>query len=465
MTELFADRALLPDGWAADVMLRWDGAGRLIEVTPDAGAIANGTPRAPGPVVPGMTNLHSHSFQRAMAGRAETRGDPARTGGDESFWTWREAMYRLALRLEPDDAAVIARHLAVECLVRGYTGICEFHYLHRDPKGAAYDDPATMSLAVVSGLREAGIAVTHLPVLYSRGGFDDAPLDPRQMRFKGSPKSMLAVVERVRDAFAGDPGVRVGLAPHSVRAAPPKAIAEAVRALAKLDETAPIHIHIAEQEKEVADCLAATGHRPVTLLSETVGIDARWCLVHATHLDAAEIALMAQSGAVAGLCPMTEANLGDGLFPITAYLEAGGRLGVGSDSHVSRDPTRELALLEYGVRLIEKRRNRLASPESPSVGGTLWPLAAAGGGQAAGRKTGRIEVGAAADLVALDREHPDIAERQGDQVLDGWLFAADSNPVEDVYVGGVRVVAESHHAHQVEARTAYRRLLARLYQD
>ncbi len=460
MTELFASVALLSDGWARDVLLRWDGDGYLTEVT--VGADPGRVTHAPGPVVPAMTNLHSHAFQRAMAGRAEFRGHGAK-GAEDSFWTWREAMYRLALTVTPEDLRTIARQLAVECLKRGYGAICEFHYLHRDPSGEAYDDPAEMSTACLTGLQEAGIAATHLPVLYARGGFGDTPLGAEQRRFAGTPDEMLEIVSRLAKRHAADREVAVGLAPHSLRAAPVEMIREAVAGLDAIDGSAPIHIHIAEQEKEVADCHAATGRRPVELLLDEVGPDGRWCLVHATHLDEDEVARLAASGAVAGLCPTTEANLGDGLFPLGPYLAAGGHLGIGSDSQVGRDPARELALLEYGVRLTDRRRNRAANRETPSVGGMLWRKAAEGGARAAGRTSGRIAVGYKADLVALDDQHADIVGRSDDQILDGWIFAADASPVEDVWVAGTQVVSEGRHALEVEAAAAYRRCLARLF--
>ncbi|MBP5857767.1 formimidoylglutamate deiminase [Marivibrio halodurans] len=459
MTELFAERALLADGWARDVLITWDEGGHITGLRP--GADPGRAPRAPGPILPGMTNLHGHAFQRAMAGRAETRG-PSHAGED-SFWTWRETMYDLALALQPEDARIIARHLAIECLKRGYTALCEFHYLHHDTDGHAYADPAEMSLATVGGLRESGIAVTHLPVLYARGGFGEAPLGDRQRRFHTTPETILEIVRRTAARHGTDPLVRVGLAPHSLRAAPVEMIAEAVDGLDDIDDAAPIHIHVAEQEKEVADCLATHGARPVSWLLDRVAVDGRWCLVHATHLDGSETRALAARGAVAGLCPTTEANLGDGLFPLLPYREAGGAIGIGSDSHVSRDPARELALLEYGIRLTERRRNRATDMDTPSVGGTLWRAAAAGGAQAAGADAGAIALGRRADLIALDGAHPDITERDGDAILDGWIFAADETPVDSVWVAGRWVVGEGRHALEGEAATAYRRCLARLF--
>ncbi|MEQ8603515.1 MAG: formimidoylglutamate deiminase [Marivibrio sp.] len=457
MSELFVPCVLTPEGWVDRALIRWDAQGRIGAIEPNAEP--GRAPRAVGPVVPGLVNLHSHSFQRAMAGRAEERTD----GGGDDFWGWRETMYRLAQTLQPEDASAIARQLAVECLRRGFTGVCEFHYLHHNPDGRPYDDPAAMSKAVIDGLREAGIAVAHLPVLYATGGFQDAPLADRQRRFKTDPQSLLAIVETLRAAYAHDPSVRIGIAPHSVRAAPTPMIKEAVEGLRAMDGDAPIHIHVAEQVKEVEDCLAATGSRPLALLAERVGLDPRWCAVHATHLDAAEVRLLAASGAVAGLCPATEANLGDGLFPLSAYLAAGGRFGVGTDSHVMRDPARELALLEYGQRLVERRRLIAPRPARPSAGAALFAAAAEGGAQAAGRACGRIEVGAEADLVVLDGAHPDIAERTGDAILDGWLFAAEGTPVWDVYVSGKRVISGRRHALGVDASADYRTTLTKLF--
>lgn len=456
MGTLYAKHALLPDGWAEDVLITWDRAGWISSVARNTAKPPPEAETAPGPVLPGLVNLHSHAFQRAMAGRGEVMGSR-----EDSFWSWREVMYGLALTLGPEDLAVIARQLAIECLKGGFTGICEFHYLHRAPDGGDYDDPALLSKAVVGAYREAGIGVTHLPVLYKTGGFGDAPLGERQRRFRSDASFVIETGVAVRAAHAGDADLSIGIAPHSLRAAP---VGEIACALAALDREAPVHIHISEQVKEVEDCLVAHGARPIAMLYDGLDEipDGRWCLVHATHPDAAELRMMAESGAVVGLCPMTEGNLGDGLFPVEGFREQGGRWGIGTDSHVSRDAAEELRILEYGQRLVTRRRNVVADEESPHVGATLWREAARGGAKAAGRATGRIEIGARADMIALDGFAPDLAGLANDQLLDVYVFSGAPGLVRDVHVGGRKVLNEGRHAMEEESAAAFRGLLRRL---
>jgi formimidoylglutamate deiminase len=403
-----------------------------------------------------MPNLHSHAFQRALAGRTEWRG----SAGHDSFWTWREAMYRFAARLEPDEANAIATQLYVELLKRGYTAVAEFQYVHNAPGGAPYAEPAEMSLAHLRAARDAGIAITLLPVLYAHGGFGGAPLDATQARFAGSPSSILRIAERSR--AAAHPDARVGVAAHSLRAVSPALLGELVAGVTALDASAPIHIHAAEQPKEVADCLAWSGQRPVAWLLDHAPVDARWCLVHSTHLDDPEVARLAASGAVAGLCPTTEANLGDGVFRLPEYLAAGGRFGVGSDSHVARDPAEELRLLEYTQRLAQLARNVAASAARPSVGASLWDAAARGGAQALGRDAGTLAPGRRADLVVLDGAHLDLVEREGDAILDALVFSGGLGVVRDVMVGGRWVVRDGRHAAEAQSAARYRTAVTRL---
>jgi formimidoylglutamate deiminase len=451
---LFAARALLADGWASDVLLEIDAIGTLTRVTP--GAVPGSAERAAGPVVPGMPNLHSHAFQRAMAGLAERRGN----AGADSFWTWREAMYRFVARIGPDDAEAIAALLYVELLEAGYTSVAEFHYLHRAPGGAPYADPAEMSRAHVRAARAAGIALTLLPVLYAHGGFGGAPLAPAQARFAGTPESVLDVARRLRaDA---DADLRIGVAAHSLRAVTPDALAALVAGITALDPTAPIHVHAAEQRKEVDDCRAWSGQAPVAWLLDHAAPDPRWCLVHCTHLDDGELARLAGCGAVAGLCPTTEANLGDGIFRAPEFAAAGGRWGIGSDSHVARDPAEELRLLEYAQRLTRRERNVLASAHRDSVGGTLWDAAARGGAQALGRAAGVLAPGARADLVVIDGNHVDLAGRDGDAVLDALVFGGGRGLVRDVMVGGRWVVREGRHPAREAVAARYRARVGRL---
>ena len=451
---LFAARALLPAGWASDVLLDIDLSGTIVAVTP--GARAGGTERAAGPLIPGMPNLHSHAFQRAMAGLAQQRG----AAGRDNFWTWRDTMYRFVSRLGPDDARAIAAQLYTELLKNGYTAVAEFHYLHNAPDGSAYADPAEMALAHARAAREAGIALTLLPALYAHGGFGAAPLDAAQARFASSPESILEIVRSARPQSG--PDLRVGVAAHSLRAVSPTQLAALVAGITAIDRTAPIHIHAAEQRKEVDDCVAWSGRRPVAWLLEHAVPDARWCLVHCTHLDDTELADLAASGAVAGLCPSTEADLGDGVFRLPDFLAAGGRWGIGSDSQVSRDPAEELRLLEYAQRMVRLERNVAASAARPSVGATLWEAATRGGAQALGRPAGTIAPGCRADLVVLDDGHVDLAGRGDDAILDALVFAGGRGLVRDVMVGGRWVVREGHHSAEEAIAAWYRATVAGL---
>lgn len=437
---LFARHALLPEGWRRDVLLAWDAGGDLVRVAPDAQAPA-GVPQA-AYVVPGMVNLHSHAFQRALGGLTE-RAAQGTVEGPDSFWTWRELMYRFAGRIRPEQVEAIAAQLHVECLRHGYTAICEFHYLHRDAGGAPYAQAAEMALRIARAAQASGIGLTLLPVLYAHAGFGDAPLKPEQRRFRSDPEHVLRIVEAL-EPLRG-PQLEVGAAPHSLRAA---SIAQ-IRALVQgLPPDRPLHIHVAEQQAEVAQCLDATGRRPVDYLMEQVDVDARWCLVHATHMTADETAGLAASGAVAGVCPTTEANLGDGLFPLEAYLSAGGRFGIGSDSHVSQSPVEELRWLEYGQRLQRQRRNIAVGAEQRDVAAFLWQGALAGGARAAGRPVGSLAPGRRADLLVLDEDHVDLAGAGADDVLGRFLFCGNDNLVRDVLAGGRWVVRGGRHADQ-----------------
>lgn len=460
MTAYFAPTALLPDGWAENVRIETDQAGFIVSVAPgvaEASATKEGAIMLGGPVVPGMIDLHCHAFQHAMAGLAEKS-----QAGADSFWTWRQTMYRFAEALTPDHLAAIAGHLYIELLRHGYTSVAEFHYLHHAPGGGRYDDPAELSLTVVDAADRAGIGLTHLPVLYCQGGFDGLALEPGQRRFANDPAAFLEIVERVRACARGNPQLRVGVAPHSLRAVGPQALGEVVTAIKAFDPDMPVHIHAAETAREVEDCLAWSGLRPVEWLLENAGIDEGWCLVHATQAGDGELAAMARRGVVAGLCPTTEANLGDGVFALAPYLAAGGSFGIGSDANLCTDPAEELRWLEYGQRLGRRERAVAARPEIPSTGESLYRAALEGGRRACGRAVGRIEAGARADLVALDPDSPALAARRPDQILDGLLFAATDTPVRHVVAGGRQVVTDGRHQGQEAAAGAYRQTLAEL---
>ena len=454
-SQLFAAQALLDGGWARDVLFRFGDDGTILSAEPDTAP--DGAPAAAGPVLPGMVDVHSHAFQRALAGRTER----AAAGGD-SFWTWREAMYGFVRRLTPDQVEAIATQLYVELLKGGYTAVGEFHYLHHAPDGSPYDDIAEMSLRVIAAAQCAGIAITHLPVLYGYGGFGGLAVGEAQKRFRNDPDALLRIVEALRGQFSADPDVVIGAAPHSLRAVTHETLTETVAALHAGDPAAPVHIHVSEQEKEVADCLAWSGQRPVDWLFGNLPPDPRWCLIHATHVSETEILRIAGSGAVAGLCPVTEANLGDGIFALPQYMSEDGIFAIGSDSNYTMNPMEELRWLEYGQRLRDGQRNIAAEPARPSVGATLWKAAALGGAQALARSSGTLAPGKRADLIVLDGNDIDIEGREGDDILDTMIFAGSGNRVRDVMIGGAWRVIEGHHLEEEFAARAYRNALREL---
>ncbi|TLP61819.1 MULTISPECIES: formimidoylglutamate deiminase [Pseudomonas] len=452
MPAYFAERALLPTGWARNVRLEVANDGRLASVSADAQA--DGAERLAGPLLPGMPNLHSHAFQRAMAGLAEVVGNP-----NDSFWTWRELMYRLAGNVSPEQLQVIAQQVYIEMLKAGYTSVAEFHYVHHDPHGQVYADPAELSRRISAAAASTGIGLTLLPVLYSHSGFGGQAPSHGQRRFINSTEQYLHLQRQLEPLLAAQPAQRLGLCFHSLRAVTPAQIAEVLDAS---DAHSPVHIHIAEQHKEVEDCLAWSGRRPLQWLYEHAEVDARWCLVHATHAQPDEVRAMARSGAVAGLCLTTEANLGDGIFPAVDYLAQGGRLGIGSDSHVSLSVVEELRWLEYGQRLRDQRRNRLHRSDQPGVGRTLYDAALAGGAQALGQPIGELAAGKRADWLVLDGQDPYLAVAEGDAILNRWLFAGSDRQVRDVMVNGQWVVRQGRHGLESESAVAFAEVLRQL---
>ena len=449
MSAFFAERALLPNGWANNVRLEVGADGLLTHIQADASA--QGAEQLSGPLLPGMPNLHSHAFQRAMAGLAEVAGNP-----NDSFWTWRDLMYRLVGKISPDQLGVIARQLYIEMLKCGYTSVAEFHYVHHDHNGQAYADPAELSLQISQAASAAGIGLTLLPVLYSHSGFGGQAPNDGQRRFINSTQNYLDLQARLQPIVAQQPAQRLGLCFHSLRAVTPQQISDV---LAASDQQCPVHIHIAEQQKEVDDCLAWSGRRPLQWLYENTEVDQRWCLVHATHANPEEVSLMARSRAIAGLCLTTEANLGDGIFPAVDFLAQGGRMGIGSDSHVSLSVVEELRWLEYGQRLRDQRRNRLYSADQPMVGRTLFDAALDGGAQALGQPIGVLEVGKRADWLVLDGNDPYLATASGDGILNRWLFAGGDRQVRDVLVNGQWVVRDGRHADEEESSRAFTQVL------
>lgn len=437
---LFAEHALLPGGWARHVLLQWHANGLWQSL--EAGQTPPpGVPHASGPVLPGMPNLHSHAFQRALAGLTEYRSH-----SQDSFWSWRSLMYRFAAQLHPEQLEIIATALFVEMLEAGYTSVCEFHYLHHDPQGHAYGDPAEMSRALLRAAQRTGIGMTLLPVLYQTSGFGAAAPSAGQRRFLHSNDGILRLLERLQPVCQAQ-GARLGLAPHSLRAVPPDSLREVLAGLHALDSTAPIHIHIAEQKAEVEACWAWSGQRPVAWLLDHAAVDARWCLVHATHMDAQEYQRAAQCGAVAGLCPTTEANLGDGIFEFNTWQAQSGAWGIGSDSHIAVNPAEDLMLLEYSQRLVLGQRNVAAHAAQPDVAQALWQGALAGGAQAAARPVAGLAVGQQADFIVLDAAHPALAGLSPDKMLASHVFASSRrSAVAQVWTAGQCRVHQGRHA-------------------
>ncbi len=448
---LHAQSAFLPDGWAKDVRISvTDGC--ITDVTPDCPPDCPPEGARHGIVLPAATNLHSHTFQRAIAGLTE-----ARTAGQDSFWTWRSLMYRFLDQLSPDDIEAIAALAMVEMAEAGYAAVAEFHYVHHQTGGEAYVNPAETSSRIIAAAAETGLGLTLLPVLYEQGGCDGRALSGGQLRF-GSDLDRFA---RLYDAAAADltqlaRDATIGIAPHSLRAVSRVSLAE----LPRLTQ-GPLHLHLAEQVAEVAEVEAAYGARPVEWALANLELDPRWCLIHVTQMQPHEVTGLAKTGAVAGLCPITEANLGDGIFDGPGWLAAGGRFGVGTDSNVQISLTGELRLLEYSQRLGQKARAVIAAP-TRSTGRTLLEASLAGGAQAAGRRSGAIAVGQWADLMVLPSDSLALTELTGDTLLDAWIFAAHDRVVTDLWSAGRQIVKGGRHIARDRIEARYRQRIAAL---
>lgn len=453
MATLFLETARLEDGWANNVQIAVDRAGFIIGIAkdqpcpPDAEQIA-------GAAIPGAVNLHSHAFQRAMAGLAEYRSSHS-----DDFWSWRDAMYRFVDRLTPDDIGHIGTQLYIEMIKSGYTSVCEFHYLHNDASGRPYGDVIATSAALLDAAATAGIGMTLAPVLYSASAFGGRAPEPAQRRFILDTDRYLALHQQLASRIGANPDQKLGIAFHSLRAV----TLDQIRIVLEATGSAgPIHIHIAEQTREVDDCLAWCGKRPVELLDGEIGLSPDWCLVHATHMTGEETRAVATSGAVVALCPSTEGNLGDGFFPLDEYLAAGGAFGIGSDSHVTVSPTEELRWLDYGRRLRTHRRMPAEAATGQHQGDALWIDATAQATRPSGRKLGKLAVGYRADIVVLDRLDPTIAAREGPQILDSFVFSGSGSAVRDVMIGGRWVLRDRHHAEEALAASNYLETAQRL---
>ena len=449
--QLFLERALLPEGIACNVAVTV-AEGRIQSVMPQA--VAGSVPVTRGLALPGMPNVHSHAFQRALAGATEVAGP-----GRDSFWTWRDAMYRFLDRLEASDVGAIASYVYMEMLEAGYTSVGEFHYLHHRPDGIPYENPATLALAVRAAAGQTGIRQVLLPTLYQHSGFGEQSPSAAQRRFLLGTEAYLDLHAQLR---SGETALqRTGVALHSLRAVSTGVLREVVAALRTAAPQLPVHIHIAEQRREVEDCIAFCGKRPIGLLMSLGVVDEHWCLVHATHADADELRMMIAARAVVGFCPTTEGNLGDGRFPLDELLAGGGRFGIGSDSQVSIDPAEELRLAEYTLRLWRERRMSSLSGGATHAGTFLYEQAAAGGAQSLGLAGGQLAAGAVADLVILDTARAAMAGVPEAALIDAHLFAPRAGAVRDVMVGGRWVVQGGRHGQRTALEAAYRDALAR----
>lgn len=458
MADIIFEHALLVDGWASDVRVTLSPEG-LIE------AVIKNAPRNSGEFISGyalagMPNLHSHSFQRLMSGLTEYQSHQ-----QDSFWTWRDLMYRFANRLAPDDIRVIYAYVYMEMLKAGFTSVAEFHYLHHAPGGQTYANPAEMSLAVHDGAIVAGIALTHLPVLYMRAGFDNQSLKTEQHRFYHSVDAYVALLETLTSTFKRSPNMKIGMALHSLRAVPPEAIKTVLDFRQAQHTNCPVHIHIAEQQAEVNSCLQTLKQRPVEWLLSHAEMDKHWCLVHATHINPAELLSLAKSGATAGLCPVTEANLGDGVFPLRDYMQAGGVFGIGSDSNVSIDPREELRLLEYGQRLTLQQRNIATRSPGEHTGMCLYQESLRGGSRACGFAAGSISQGHRGDFVIFDKEEKSLVGMSNESVVDSLIFNSSTHPPSTVMVKGKKVVKDGQHFKEATITTAYIKTIQRLRQQ
>jgi len=445
LKKIYCKALLQGKRWRNDVIINLDPDGLITGI--EQGSVKDATECIYGTVIPGMPNVHSHAFQRAIAGRTGPRGKRR-----DSFWSWRETMYRCADQISPDQFAAVAAGVFVEMLKAGYTTCAEFHYVHHQPDGTAYTNLTEMSERLLEAGSESGIAMTLLPVLYCSAGLGLTRIEDRQRRFTNSTDQYLQLLQGCQKGMSGKALFQLGIAPHSLRAVPGRILQEVLQAWP--EQQCPVHIHIAEQPAEVENCLTHLGARPVEWLLEKFPVDRRWCLVHATHMSDHEVDVAAASGATAGLCPTTEADLGDGVFKITRWLAAGGRMAVGSDSNVRISVAEELRLLEYNERLAGGQRNVLTGSDA-TCGRFLYQQAAVGGGVAIGQPVGQLDTGYRADLLELDDGHELLAGREPDVAMDSWIFAGDQSMIKSVWVAGQCVIRQGVHAREESIRTAF----------
>jgi len=460
MTQIFARKVLTASGWQTNQVIDIE-QGVITSISEySAQQIQQATPeQIKGIVIPGMVNCHSHAFQRAFAGFSEQGCE-----GQDSFWTWRAVMYKFLAQLTEQDAQLIATQLYIEMLTMGYTRVAEFHYLHHDKSGEHYASLATMAKAIFDAASESGIGLTMLPVLYQYSGFAEQQATQGQARFINSVAQFNQLVTDCMGLSESYPNTNVGIAPHSLRAVDKESLLSAFEHVRSFDPNAPVHIHIAEQQKEVNDCLSHYQKRPVQWLLDNAPLDKHWCLIHATHIDESERKGMIDSGAIAGICPTTEANLGDGIFPTTEFVGEGGTWAIGSDSHISVNPVEELRWLEYAQRLIKQQRAILATNEQASVGRYLWQQATLGGAQSCAQPLGELSVGKQADLLVLDDKQLATFANSEQHLLDSLIFGSQRPAINDVMVNGQWVVENKQHPLAQQTEQAFAELLSRLSQ-
>lgn len=462
MNKYYAKNILLSDGWTTDKTITVENGiiTSIVSGKEDDASVLSGA------VIPGMINCHSHAFQRAFAGFSEQGSE-----GKDSFWTWRKIMYKFLTQLNNEDAQIIAQQLYIEMLKSGYTRVAEFHYLHHNIDGSRYPNSrennaenglATMAHAIFKAAKNSGIGLTMLPVLYKYAGFGEQTPNDGQKRFINSTTQFNQLVSECFHLTKEYPNTNIGIAPHSLRAVDKESITQAVSHVRSLDSKAPIHIHIAEQQQEVNDCLEHYSKRPVEWLLDNIELDENWCLIHSTHINTQEQEGIVASNATVGICPTTEANLGDGIFPTTEFLSLNGNIAIGSDSHISVNPVEELRWLEYAQRLIKQQRAILASTETVSVGENLWHQAAIGGAQSTNSNTGALSVGKQADLLVLDEQKTSLFANQNCHLLDSAIFASQDKMIKDVMVNGCWVIQNGEHAQEQASAEKFRELLAKL---
>ena len=444
----FIKKALLSQGWAKNVRLGVDDKGLIVSL--QANVLAEQDDHRLGLVIPGLVNCHSHAFQRAMAGLTEYQVSPT-----DTFWSWRKTMYRFANLVSPEDLQDIASYLYLEMIKQGYTSVAEFHYVHHQPNGKPYSSVSQLSQSVINAANIAGINLTLLPVLYMNAGFGDQALLDDQKRFGNSVDSYLALHDEATRYCSHQSQHSLGMALHSLRAVPASSMTEVISHFKDRAHSCPIHIHIAEQTQEVEQSIKALGKRPVEWLLDKYDIDKQWCLIHATHMTPKETAQVAKSGATVVICPTTEANLGDGLFPLRQYLDDGGQIAIGSDGNTCTNPMEELRWLEYGQRLLSRTRNVASDDRERHTGTNLYRHCLEGGARSIGQKPGALTLGGRADLIVLDDNSADLANIAADSILDVLIFGTSQSLIKDVMVNGTWKITNYHHADEERIRNTF----------